>query len=167
MTEQEDKDLTEYRDKAMQRRGAFINEVISLERMVDYFIACHLCKTEEKRQEICELILGTERIGFGGKKQIFQAIREKSDKIKKDEEATARIVKYLENTIRRRNTLAHIQLSMRIEDAVHFKQTSEITFVHYTNKIGFHKYSRERFQKYLDEIHDCMLLINEINKQWA
>ena len=138
MTKQENIALSEYSDKAMQIRGALINEAISLERMIDYFIACHLCKTENKRQEFCELILGTERMAFGAKKQVFEALRDKYNKSDKEKKLTNSISKNLKNILKRRNVFAHIQLSMRIEDAIHFKKTGEITFIHFTNGIEFH-----------------------------
>ncbi len=163
ITEQENKDLTDYRDFAIKQRGALINEVITLERMIDYFIACHLCQTEEKRQEICELILGTERMTFGGKKQVFEALRNKY--YSTDIKTTKKIATSLQSIVNRRNRFAHMQLSTRIEDALHYKTTGEITFINFTNGIEFHTYSKERFQKYFDELYECMVEINEINKK--
>lgn len=165
MTEQENIELTHYRDVAVCRRGGVLNETISLERIIDYYIAAHFCKTDKSRQEISELILSTERITLNNKVHILLFLVKKYDKEWANKNQS--ILEKLEAIPKRRNSFAHYNLSTRIEDSEHFKNTSEITLIKFTNGITFKRYSKDYVQKLVDDIFECSQAIDKLNKDKA
>ncbi|RYE18328.1 MAG: hypothetical protein EOP42_30850, partial [Sphingobacteriaceae bacterium] len=55
-------------------RGLIINHTIEIERKMDNALANHFCGNLERKNELCELLLFTERITFDMKKQILYSI---------------------------------------------------------------------------------------------
>ena len=115
------------------------------------------------RQELCEFILGTERISFGHKIQVFQALINKYKHQYTIQ--TSPLYEDLGSIVKRRNRLAHYQLSIRIEDAINYKKNGDITLISYTNRIEFNIYPKAKFQSYLNLIIKCMNAINNLNKK--
>lgn len=58
-------------------RGAIINDVIFLERVIDDFIANYFCTDTIKRDELMELVLTNERYALGSKIEVMVRILKK------------------------------------------------------------------------------------------
>ena len=125
-------DLTTLSAKAVQFRGQIIENLSSLELMIDTFLCFYFTKEESNRDELANLVFRTNRITFESKRQIFEYIlKNKFPNI---------LVKYpsinkdLIFVIEQRNIIAHYILGNDEEDV--FKQDKELTFIKYKNEIS-------------------------------
>src|SRR5688572_29116737 len=66
--------------KAASRRGDFISLVVVLERMIEFYIAGHFCKSKELKGELIDLIISTKRVTFESKIQILKVLFERHEK---------------------------------------------------------------------------------------
>lgn len=55
-------------------RGAIINDTILLERYIDEYIARYMTTTQEKKLDLMEMILCTNRMTYSGKTEVFVEI---------------------------------------------------------------------------------------------
>jgi hypothetical protein len=166
MTPEEAEALTKYTRFAATTRGKIIEQTVMLERSIDYYIASHFCKTEDAKQEMFEFVLGTERISFRGKINVFKAITQKHNKAFHDSNKTL-YEKLSGKIVDRRNRFAHAQLDTGIDAAILYREKKEITFINYDftrgDKSGKERYSLQRLQEYFDTIFNVWFAINELN----
>ena len=140
-------------------RGLVINDSIFLERSVDRVIANHYCDNEEKRNELLEWLLSTDRIIFSNKVQLFRLILERHNKefIKKHPD----IFKDIISVIEERNILAHYQLDTSAEGINKIDENKFVLLKYKTSpeEIVFDRYRKDKILKLIAK---CIKDINEL-----
>lgn len=112
-------------------RGAFINDTIFLERVIDEFICRHFCEKEERKIELIESLMATKRISFDSKMAIARFIIDSHYTWFKDKYPSC--FKDVTSIIEHRNIFAHYLLD-----------TSDQGFENLrSNVIGFIKFDRK------------------------
>lgn len=105
MSKEQEKEL----DKAVTfLRGKILSDTVEIERKVDNFLSLYFCSTDEKKNELCELLLFTERITFDIKKQMMYAILQNHYKPFLIENPD--LIAGLEELIPHRNIFAHLEV---------------------------------------------------------
>lgn len=126
-------------------RGKIVGDLIYLERLIDEVLSRHFCDNKEKRKELFELILGTERIGLGNKILVFQFVFKKHKKafIRKHPGIFRELIKINQE----RNIVAHYLLNTSESAVEKFVNKNEFEFVKFRNSTE----NLSRSQKDCDE----------------
>ena len=154
--EELDEKYKNYAWYASQCRGSVLNEIITLERLMDNYISSYFCDTEEKRKELMALIMCTERITFDSKRQVFETImqRRHPEVYSKNKKT----LNYLSNIMQERNKLAHYML-MYSEDAANGLDNKEFTLVRFKNVVTHEVFGEPRITELINKVHKCMEII--------
>ena len=101
---------SEFEFATIQMRGIIISHTIYIERKIDEFLSNHFCEKMERKNELCELLLFTERITFDMKKQMLYAIvKEHYKQFIKDNET---FLQDMEAIAPHRNIFAHLEIDL-------------------------------------------------------
>lgn len=154
-------DYEKYTNLAFRRRGAIINETIMLERIIDDYISAHFCDTAEKRLELLENLMATNRIIFENKVQIFKSILEKHNPqfLEKHPSLFNNILK---TVIPERNVFAHYWLVTSKELSEWIKE-SKTVFVKFKNKTEHIEYTPEKYTSISKCIAGCIRACLELD----
>jgi len=153
-------DYDRYTNIAFHRRGAIINETIMLERLIDDFIVNYFCTDAKKKVELMELIIGTKRMIFENKVQVFKVLLDKHfpEILEKNKTLITDIVNIV---IPARNVFAHYWLVTNEEMGE--MATEGITqFVKFNNSTEYIHYSHAEFQRIMMTISDCIKIVNPL-----
>jgi hypothetical protein len=151
-----------YSTLAFQRRGIIVNETILLERLIDYYIADHFCKDDEKRAELMETIICTNRMIFENKIQVLKFLLEKHNK-KVIDEHPKMIKDILEIIIPERNIFAHYWL-VTTEEISGWVTTNKTVFIKYKNATEYIEYDTEKVSKIVSLINKYIKVFMELQK---
>ena len=95
-------------EKNLLFRGFIINSTIEIERKIDDLLAGFFCATEEKQNELKELLLFTERISFDHKREMLSNILQ--SKYPDFIEQNKSLIRDLEDIAPHRNRFAHLEI---------------------------------------------------------
>lgn len=126
---------------AGQIRGTLINEIVVLERMVDSYLCTYFCDKEQKRADLLNVVMATERITFESKRQILKVIMEKHDpKTVSDNPDIFKDIQYIGE---QRNMLAHYLLYFTPDTEKLLKEQT-FTLARFRNGVTYETFDKER-----------------------
>lgn len=143
-------------------RGYFINEIISLERLIDQFIAKSITTDVDMQHELVAVIFGTKRIGFESKRRILIFILKKyHQELNKANPTVGADLKKIEDY---RNTFAHCVLDTTPESIENVKN-GKIGFIEIENDIHIVYYEQEELNNLRDMVSKYKkIFFNQIYK---
>jgi hypothetical protein len=140
-------------------RGQIINDTIYLERRIDEALTRHFCVDEEKKKELFELIIASERMTFSNKIQVFEYLFRKHHK--------AFVEKYplifadLKNINEERNIVAHYLLDTSKEGKEAFINNNKFGFVKFRNSTETIWREQKDYTKFHELQNKYILAMNE------
>lgn len=148
---------------AIKVRGKIINETIYLERLIDEFLGRFFCSDPTRQAVLFDALLGTERITFENKRQIFQFVCERHYvQIKKENKD---LFKDISTIIEHRNVLAHNLLNTTIDGYNKFISNKSISVIKFKNTYTVLEYSPRFVEELLELIAKCTFIIQEYLKK--
>ena len=137
--------------------GDVLTTVISLETVMNQFLAKHFCgHSEEKLTESIEMIFSTTKITFDNKRDIMLAIMLKHHGSKK---YAQQLNKSLQKIIEHRNIFAHHQFDSSPKAIALFRNNKTIQFLKYKNAEIPEPYTTEDISALTFDITAAMLKI--------
>jgi len=130
-------------------RGIIIATTISVEQQMNEFLGRHFCSSEQRKNELCELLFLTERSNFEYKKQITIALLDKHYKPFKYH--NKKFVQYLSDISPFRNIVAHLDIELDKCESVYTPLKTEVS------KIVFKRY-------HMGEYKPAIYSITQINE---
>lgn len=154
MTKKQVENYKLYTNTAYRVRGIIINEIILLERMIDGYLANYFCTTSKSKKSLKELILCTDRITFGNKREVFQFILETENPafLKKH----PNFLKNITEIIKERNIVAHYWLNTSDEAISKIETEPTIELIKFKNVISGIVYNDAKIKKILLMIKECI-----------
>lgn len=153
----------DYTLRSFYNRGIIINETIFLERLIDDYIANHFCKTEDTKTEMKLLILCTDRITFGSKKEILQFLIETHNK--ETLKNHPKLFTDLTTILEQRNILAHYWLSTSQDSLDKIKINETVEYAKYKNKVSIISYDSKKIDTHLALIDKYITLFIALTKE--
>jgi hypothetical protein len=137
--------MSNYILKSTELRGRIIEQAITLERYMDYYIASHFCKDNNLRREFMSLIVSTDRITFESKRQVLKVLIETYNKdfSAANPKIFSDLIKIMEN----RNQLAHYMINPSEESQKKFTNNGTITFKKFKNDLQDVEYSKQHVEE--------------------
>jgi hypothetical protein len=143
-----------YTNAAFYRRGLVINETIFLERAIDDFISSYFCQDSDKKRELMELIIYTNRMIFENKVQVLKFLLERHNPDVLKSSPTF-INDILQKIIPERNIFAHYWLVTSTELTDYLKENKTVV-VRYKNTIDHLEYDDNRISELMALIGKCI-----------
>lgn len=122
---------------AMDIRGAFINDTIFLEKVIDNWLADFFCTNKKRSKALFELILCHDRLGVEAKRQVFLfIIQNYCNDFLKEYPNTSKDLTFI---IEKRNILAHWLL----DTSDHGIESGNLKFVKFKNSTESQEFTLE------------------------
>ena len=147
-----------YTDRVILFRGDVIEHLSICEYFIDTYISCYLTNDRHKRDEVVNLILGTNRITLESKRQIYDYIIESN--FPEDWVKYKPIRKILQNIIEERNVIAHYS------SEEHANNYNTIIFTKYKNVRSQKIYTELDQKELLRKIIRCGKVVASLAKRW-
>ena len=123
-------------------RGCVINAMTTTERIMDFYLAKHFCKDEDKSTELLNCVFATKYITFENKRLIFDYVTTTHKKEIKEKHLKG-IHAHLERFNKERNNLAHHVMDFTKSSREHFISTQEVTFLKFEKSREKVRYTKE------------------------
>jgi hypothetical protein len=140
-------------------RGIVLDAVVDIERAMDNYIANYFCIDEHRSNELREMLLHTERITLGSKKDVYYLLirRYNPEYI----ELNPKFIETLERFIPHRNVLAHLEVDY--SEKWLNKENIHVAFKKYKEgKLKDWYYTQDDVDKLKTDYHTIMKHINAI-----
>jgi hypothetical protein len=147
-----EKYIKEYAWHIAQVRGTVLGECITMERLMDEYIAGYFCNSVEKKMELMDIIICTKRVTYESKAQILRAILDRQKPTMKSE--NKKIFNELMFIAERRNMLAHYLIDVSDQAIVDFLPTrTTITLTKFENVRSPVKFERTDIEELIGKVH--------------
>lgn len=163
MNKQEELLYAEMTLLAIKCRGAFINDICHLEKLIDETISRYFCDTNEKRGELLEIVLGNEKINFSNKVVTLKLLFEKQNPSIYVE--NPKMFNEITALIEQRNVLAHYMLDTTSEAFDKYKK-DYIGFVKFKHNTKTIWYTYEELIHKVEEINKHVLAFRNFLSSW-
>ena len=140
-------------EKNLVLRGFILNSTVEIERKIDDFLAQYFCETQEKQNELKELLFFTEKINFDYKREMLSNILQSKyqDFIAQNEN----FVRNLGEIAPHRNIFAHLEIVLGKD--LDEKNKNDLIFKKYVNgKLKLKIYDRIALAKLENKIHEVL-----------
>lgn len=143
-------------------RGYFINAVTYIEKLIECYIAGHLCNNRDRADEMIELLIGDRFVSFESKRTAFESIFKKhhSTLYKADKDKFEKLTT-IQN---QRNRFAHLIVSTNKEAQEKYIKDKAIGFVKFgekTKPIWYEDKDTKTLMEILDEVSLWLKDLNE------
>ncbi len=159
LSEEDKKLLFEMHNKADSLRGFIINELISIELYIEWYIAKHFFPSNgELMNEFISTFMHSQQIaiGFSKKVELFAKILERDNKDTFDNNPN--LIKDLKDINQHRNYFAHRPLDITEYGTNEFKNATLVFTQYFNGKLNTVKYGNEK----IIELHGKILSIKKI-----
>ena len=153
--------LKELKTVVISLRGLMLEYTIKVENIINEYLSLYFCKDEYVGNELKEMLLNTERITLGSKKDILFILlnRYHQDYIK----LHPKLISNIESIVPHRNIFAHLEMdysSLDLED-----EKIAIFFNKYKNgKLVQLKYSSDDISKLVTDFKEIIERLEELVK---
>jgi len=151
---------SDYRNYAIEVRGAILNDIAEMEREIDDYICRYFCSITKKRNELMEVIIATKHLTFASKADILRCILERRKDTTKAE--ATKIWRHLMETIApKRNMIAHYKLDTSIGPISSFQTDTQKTiyFLKYANTKTIETFTKKDFLSLLQLVFNVKQFI--------
>jgi hypothetical protein len=141
-----------YAWQVLQVRGLIIQEIVTMERLVDAYISGYFCPTNEKRGEMLDLILSTNKITYEAKAHVVREILNREFPGKKNEHTA--LYKDLIYIAEERNKVAHYMIDASqdcIDKFIEDKET--VSLLKFEKTRSRETFTKERIEKVVKKVH--------------
>lgn len=142
-------------------RGEIIGLTIVLERYMDAYIASYFCNTLEKRNDLMDFIICTDRISFRSKIDVLERILKKSDKEKTHKSAINDLIDIME----KRNMFAHHHAYHDDASVDLFIKDGTISLVKVKNTRQRKTFTYKELTELTDKIRNYTTMFVELNRK--
>jgi hypothetical protein len=139
--------LDQLAEQSMMMRGEILNDIIILEKTIDYFIVKHISESKKQQIEILELLL--ERISFHEKNNIVFTILKKHHSENLDIKP-GNIFEDIGKVIRQRNYFAHYTVNVYNNAIDNFP--NEVGFINFRDSTTVEVYDDKKYKKLREDI---------------
>jgi hypothetical protein len=156
-------DYYQYTTLAFHRRGALINEVVMLERVIDEYIVNYFCSDEVKSRELKELIICTKRMTFENKMQVSKVLLDRYNKEVLDNNPSL-LNDILNTVIPERNIFAHYWL-VTTPELSDWLTLGKTVFIKFQNTSEHIEYDEAKFDGIMKLIGKCINVFLDLQKK--
>jgi len=133
---------------SVKYRGAILHIITGLEKGIDVYLSRYFTSTEEKQDELMELVFGGLRITFENKRGILVYLSQKK-KIKIEDDYP-NMLSDMQDIFSVRKVMAHYMVDVS-EEAQHLPDGT-LRFISLNNKLDFKDFSKEKIRETIDQM---------------